>query len=98
MENANSSMHANQLINALFHLVMQLMDANQLQETVMITMHVPLIAAIQLSDVSTLQSLATAKMLATFLTAAHSRDANPNQRIVMTKTHAPRIVVLTDNV
>jgi hypothetical protein len=69
-ENANSSMHANHPTNAPSLLAMQLEDANQPQRTVMTTMHVPLIAAILLSDVSTLQSLATTMIFATSPTAA----------------------------
>jgi hypothetical protein len=93
MEIANSSMHANKATNAPFLLVMQLLDANPLQETVMTETHVLLILAILLSDASTLLFLVLPKMLASSLTAAQSRDANPNQRTVTTRIHAPKIVV-----
>jgi hypothetical protein len=93
MEIANSSMHANKTINAPFLLVMQLLDANQLLKTVMTETHVLLTLATQLSDALTLLSLVIIKMLVLSLTAAQSRDANPNQRTVTTRTHAPKIAV-----
>jgi len=98
MENANLSMHVNQVINALFLLVMQLMDVNQPQETVMTTMHVPRTVVILKLDVLTLQSLAIKMMLVSFLTAAQLKDANTKQRIVMTTMLVPKIAVLMDNV
>jgi hypothetical protein len=91
-------MHAKQQTNVPSLHAMQLEDANLPQETVMIKTHVPLIAAILPSDVSTPQSLATTTIFATFPTAAQSRDVYPNQRTVMTRIHAPKIAALTDNV
>jgi hypothetical protein len=91
-------MHAKQQTNVPSLHAMQLEDANLPQETVMIKTHVLLIAAILPSDVSTPQSLAKIKMLVSFPTAAQSRDAHPNQKIAMTRTHAPKIAALTDNV
>jgi hypothetical protein len=52
-----------------------------------------LIAVILLSDVLTLLNLAEIMILVLFLTVAHLKDAHPNQKIAMTKMHAPKIAV-----